>query len=460
MNFVAGLKRLVLRGVNILSGKAALVLHRPHKSVSPLVDRLLADALRLAELPSPAKREERRGAFVTERLISLGLNPTADEQGNILVRLSSTGIAAEPPLLLFADLGSRRWHLLESLSRLDAQTARGAGLADSLGAAALLSLAESAGRLAGTRDLLLFFAARSPDDPAENLFCPIIENPENRPFAGIGLRGFELGKVTTQVRGLYRMKITLSAFSQAAGGPDRSAAEHSTAVINSLLSTAQMLSGITWDTEGTTHLHIRRIEAAAAFGKTPAEGVLEIELESTDGKRLDMAMNTVKATVEKAAAAPGLKAETRITSSIPVGDAAVIAPLSKTVMAVMKEQRIKIREEDGTDLSAFLSLQGIPAISVGLAAGREERGRDTIEIASIGKGRALLEALAARLADDGTKAVLPSDAKRTTAVILPLVVLPAKTEMLPATIAAPIVPAVSLPAVSLPAVTMLSAGAP
>jgi hypothetical protein len=370
-----------------------MLLHKPRKPISPLADRLLADAMRLAVIPSPTEHEEQRAAFVLERLKSLGLTPLVDEKGNIQVRLHAADLVNEPPLLLFADLGSNRWHPLESLSRLDADTAQGAGLADSLGAAALLSIAEGVvtGRITGSRDLLILFAARSLDDPEVNLFSPIISDPLNRPFTALGLQGLTLGTLTTRVRGLYRMEINLSLDSPKPGKEPASA--DSPAVVNSLLSIAQMLSGITWDTEGTTWLYIRRIEAAASFGKTPAEGILEIELESSDGARLDMAMNTVKATVEKAGSVAALKVEGQITSSIPVGDSAVITALAKTVMGIMKDQKIKIQEESGTDLSAFLSNQGIPAISLGIAHGREGRKRDLVEIDSIEKGRVLLEIL-------------------------------------------------------------------
>jgi hypothetical protein len=393
VNIFQTFQKILTRGINSLSGKAAMLIHKPRKPTSPLADRLLADAMRLAEIPSPTDREEQRAVFVLERLKSLGLTPLVDEKGNIQVRLHAANLVNEPPLLLFADLGSNRWHPLESLSRLDADTAQGAGLADSLGAAALLSIADgvAAGRIAGGRDLLILFAARSLDDPEVNLFLPIIADPLNRPFTALGLQGLTLGTLTTRVQGLYRMEINVSPGSAKPGkGP---APTDSPAVVNSLLSVAQMLAGITWDTEGTTRLHIRRIEAAASFGKTPSEGVLEIELESSDGARLDMAMNTVKATVEKAGSTAELKVEGQITSSIPVGDSAVIAGLAKTVMGILREQKIKIQEESGTDLSAFLSNQGIPAISLGIAHGREGRKRDLIEIDSIEKGRVLLETL-------------------------------------------------------------------
>jgi hypothetical protein len=395
-----GLRKLFLRGIHTLSGKAAGIFHSPRKPHSPLGDRLLADALRLAEIPSPTGQEEQRAAFVLERLKSLGLSPLVDETGGILTRLHTAELANLPPLLLFTNLGSSRWHPLESLSRLDADTAKGAGLADSLGAAALLSLAEgiSTGRLEprsgqAVREILLLFAARSFDNAGDQLFGAFVEDAANRPSAALGLRGLDLGTLVNNTRGIYRIKIGLS-LDSAKGGAAAGAADGS--VVDTLLDTAHKLSGITWDSEGTTRLYIRHIEAETSFGRTPAEGILEIELESSDGARLEMAMNTVKATVENAAPA-GLKTEVRIGSFIPVGDPAVNQSLIKTLTGIMRDQRIKVQEEDGADIAAYLSNQGIPALSLGIAAGREGLVRDTVEIDSIEKGRLLLEALTLQL---------------------------------------------------------------
>jgi acetylornithine deacetylase/succinyl-diaminopimelate desuccinylase-like protein len=376
-----------------LKGKAARILRRPRKSRSPLADHLLADALRLAEIPSPTDREERRAAFVLERLKSLGILPRVDQDGNILARIRPAAPSDKPPLLLFADLGSRRWHPLESLSRLDAEFARGAGLADILGAAALLSVAErlnAAGR-ERRRDILLLFAARSGDDPAEKLLLPFTENSPERPFAALGIRGFLLGTLITQPRGTCRMEISLS--------PERPASRGTagaSAVVDTLLSMASRLSGITWDSGGLTRLYIRRIEALTAFGRCPSEAVLDVELESSDGALLEMAVNTVRATVENSGS-PGLRIDLRILSGVPVGDPAISGALMAAVQGIMKELRIKIAEEQGADISALLSCRGIPALSLGIALGEEGREQDAIDINSIERGRQLLETVTLRL---------------------------------------------------------------
>jgi hypothetical protein len=399
-------QKLAVRGINALAGKAAGFLHVPRKPKSPLADRLLADALRLAEIPSPTENEEQRASFVLERLTALGLSPLVDEGGNILARVHSPDLENLPPLLLFTNLGSDRWHPLESLCRLDAEKARGAGLADSLGAAALISVAERirCGYIAASREIILLFAAGSFDNSDGSFFLRVTGDDVTRPAAAIGVRGLTLGTLVNNSRGIYRMKINLSLETGSPGKGDAAVPgasgkplAGSGPVVDTLLDTAHKLAGITWDIEGTTKLYIRHIDAETTFGHTPAEGLLEIEIESSDGARLEMAMNTVKATVENAASGPELKKEALITSFIPVGDASVNDKLMQIVTGIMKDQYVRDQEENGADIAAHLSAQGIPALSLGIALGREGMTRDTIEIDSIEQGRVLLETLINRL---------------------------------------------------------------
>jgi hypothetical protein len=368
------------------------------RPASPLADRLLVDAIRLAELPSPAPAEEPRAAFVLERLRSFGLLPAVNDSGDILVRLHSEKSADEAPILLFTDLGSKRWHPTESLARLDAENAVGAGLSDSLGTAALLSIAENCrgGGLQSGRDLLFFFAAKSLDDPNIS-FGPILNSSRDRPFAAIGVRGLSLDRIIHSV-GSYRVKITVSPNDNAAKG----AAIDPNKVTETLIYIARTLLGIAWDAEGKTKMFIRRVEAFTVYGLTPQEGVIELEIESSEAPLLEMAMNAVKATAGKIGEGANLKTETGLLAFIPAGKPEKSHELFEILRKLTKEQRVKITEENGADPASFFTSGDIPALSVGIALGREGMERDSISIDSIEKGRHILERFIAELgARDG-----------------------------------------------------------
>lgn len=401
MGFLAKIRISISRTIGSLSRRASTILGSLRKSGSPMADRLLSDALRIAELPSPTEREEQRAAFVLERLRSLGLNPQVDEDGNILVRATCPDPEDSRPILVLAELSCPRWHPLESLSRLDADRAYGAGLSDSLGPATLLSLAETlqAGVLTLTRDVLLLFAARPLDDPRNSVLRLLAEDSQNRPFAALSLRGLSLGTVRTRTLGTYRIEVRvrtdaeISEASQKPGPADRdprTADRGLKTAVDAVVALARTLTGITWDAEQKTTCTIRRIEAGAGFGHEPTEGLLDIELESSDEAVLEIAMKAATATAESMGREAKLQTRVTIAGYVPVGDPAPGAVLSRLVIQTLKDQRIKVREESGADTAAFFSSRGIPAVSLAVASGREGLDRDEIDVASIDTGRRLL----------------------------------------------------------------------
>jgi hypothetical protein len=384
------IKKVLSWGFNTLWGKASLLRQGKHRPQAPLADRILADALRLVEIPSPTHHEELRAAFVLERLGALGLNAQVDEQGNLLVRIRPRNTNDGPPFLLFTCLGSSRWHSLESLSSVDASIAAGAGLADVLGAASLLSLAEGieSSRISVERDILLFFIARSLDDPEGDIFKVFSESPADRPCAALGLRGFSLDQIVSADEGAYRICIQVE---QEEAAPDNGPLQSQ--IVDTVIAIAKNLSGITWDSEQTTHCRIRRVETGDGFGRFPTEGLIELELESSDSQFLEMAMKTVTATAENSVQIQGVKVSVRIVSFVPVGGRELNAGFLKLVLNHCKDQHIKISQYSGSDTSAYFSALGIPAISIGAARGRMGLRRDRVEISSIEQGRFLVEAL-------------------------------------------------------------------
>ncbi|QQO11000.1 hypothetical protein [Breznakiella homolactica] len=397
MSLFSGIRTIIPRFLSVFSGKASSVLHSQRKSSTMLSDRILADALMLAAIPSPTFREEQRAAFVLERIASMGINPRVDEFGNIGIRIHCASGKTEPPLLLFTDLGSNRWHPLESLSRIDATVAKGAGLADVLGTAALLSAAEGicSGRITPGRDVVFLFSAHSFDDPESDAFHEIAESPDDRPFAAIGVQGFLLGSIATYAQGNYRIEIRIASEREDPAPPEgeEPPGDCPNPVVDTLISMARNLSGITWDSERTTHCHIRRIEAGTGFGRIPSEGIIELELESSDGPLLDVARTAVTATAEKAGEGKDIKISVNIVSFVPAGDGKVNADFIQTISDIMKELHIKIHRDSRSDPAAFLSIQGIPALSLGLAQGRTGLNVDTVDIASLDKGRQLIESI-------------------------------------------------------------------
>jgi putative aminopeptidase FrvX len=83
---------------------------------------------------------------------------------------------------------------------------------------------------------------------------------------------------------------------------------------------------------------------------------------------------------------------------VPPGDRETGKPLFDLALKVLKEQRIKIREETGADPASLFSSGGIPALSLGIALGRERAERDVIQIESVETGRRFLERFISEMA--------------------------------------------------------------
>jgi hypothetical protein len=390
--------------VRLFSGSTrALTRAVQRKPVSRLTDRILSDALRIAELPSPSEREEKRVAFVMQRMGELGVQGSIDHDGNVMARLPVANPVDPGPLLLFADLGTNRWHPLGSLAHVNQNLARGAGIADSLGVAAIISIVEGVidGSIRPSRDLLVLFAARSMDDPRSAVFARIVDDPASHPAAALGVRGLGLGALAMRAVGTSRISIQVR-MDDPAAGTTSSAGEGAIntaprTAVSVVAAVAQRLGGIRWDAEGSTACRIRRILAGTGFGRFPTEGLIDIELESADAAVLDMAMKAVVATAETIGRESNAQLTANLVGHIPVGDPTVSASLRALCVEIMRSLHIRQSASPGADPAAFLSTLGIPAISIACAEGREGLESDEVDIASLETGQTLLVEMIQRI---------------------------------------------------------------
>ena len=386
MDLFGLIKNSFKSGLNTLAGKVSQLLASPKKPAFPLADRLLADAFRLGQIPSPTEHEKERVSFIAERLNTLNIPYVVDDAGNLLASLYSLNeieISREP-LLVFTRLVSERWNSLESLGKLELESAQGAGLADALGPAAILSIAESyaEGRLAPERDICLFFSVHHFDDPVADVFSIVTSGTRFMPVAAVGVSGFMLGFLTSHSRGSCRALLTVL--------EEEDQKADANAVVDALVDMTRHFQKAAKSFGSDLYLYFKRVEAHSSYNFTPVEGELELQLESTDREILETALENIKSVAETTAYT-SVKNSFRLLALIPPGDPELSKDLARMVLNVMKELKINAVEEARPDPASFLSAQGIPALSVGIASGREGLSVDTVEISSVEKGRLLLE---------------------------------------------------------------------
>lgn len=391
MNLFQYVKNRIQGSFRNIRKEAGAVLKGLSRSYSPLADRILSDAMRIAEIPSPTVQEAQRTRFILDRLNAIGLHGSIDEEGNVLVRFSCPDADDPRPILLYTDIGSTRWHPLESLSHVDAEHAYGAGLSDALGAASLLGVAESlvSGSLQCRREVILLFTAKNCSDPEASISKRLCADTHTRPVAGLGVRGFELGALHTRALGTYRLEVFLNTETPATAS----------SAVDAAVLVARNLSSVIWDAERSTVCRIKRIEAGSGFGKEAREGRVQIELESSNKDVLDLAVKAAMATAEASGKDAGAAVEVRVAGYVPVGNIELSKNLQQILLSELKEQHIKIGEDTAADPASFFSELGIPAVSMGMAQGQEGLHVDKINIDSLEKGRKVLYQLIKKMGE-------------------------------------------------------------
>ncbi len=397
MNIFSSIKSSISSIFHQILGATSAVLGSLSKTKHPLAERILSDALQLSGIPTPTNKEEARSTFIVERLAALGIQATLEEEGHLIARIPSPTAEDLRPILLVASLPSEHWHPTESLGRLDTEKAYGSGLADAVGPASLLAVAEAikTGSLHSNRDVLLLFTVSPYGNVPVALFNNLVDEFHTRPGVVLAVRGLSLGVLNTSYKGTYQIRVQLTL-------DDSDEMESSYSAVDAITHLAQSLSMVQWDDKGETTSVISRIEAGFGFGKQPTEGMAEIELFSSDSAVLDMAMKAVVATAEKTATQYRGKARVDVVSSIPVGNAKVNTQLTKMVAATMKELHIKIKEKPALSAVSYFTTKGIPAIVLGMSRGHIGLEHDEIEVASLESGRKLLFTLLERLSIERT----------------------------------------------------------
>lgn len=396
MNLFSKLKNSFTGTYHRVVKSSQTVLGSLKQTKHPLADRILSDALQLSGIPSPTDKEEARSTFIVERLNNVGVQGTLDESGHLLARIPCSVAEDVKPILLVAFLPSEHWHPTASLGRLDTEKAYGSGLADAIGPATLLAVAEAmkTGFLRCNRDVLLLFTASPLGKVPTALYDRLLERPATAPKAVFSIRGLSLGVLNTSYKGTYQIRVRLTL-------DDSEEADIRYSAVDAITQLTQSLSMVQWDEKAETSSIISRIEAGFGFGKHPSEGLVEIELYSSDSAVLDMAMKAVVATAEKTALQYKAKAQVEVVSYIPVGKADVNQHLTSLASSTMKDLHIKIKEKSAVTAVSYFTTRNIPALVLGMATGHIGLEYDEVKVETLELGRKLLFTLLEKLSKEG-----------------------------------------------------------
>jgi metal-dependent amidase/aminoacylase/carboxypeptidase family protein len=352
--------------------------------LGPFAKRIVSDASIFNEIPSPTEREEERIQFILRRLNNFGVSEIVnDGEGNVAVLFSSQK-PTNQSVLLFADIESDSYSLINSFVHLSPGLASGAGLADNaIGVATLLVLAEYLQQKNKRYDInivILFTRLAGEKEEFAGLSRFLSSWAGEISFA-VYVTGIQLGNIETRPLGHYKM--TVSARTNEHTVLEDKVGDSAVWVLSNI---AFRLGTIKWDVKSGTILNIARIVGGVGFGFFPSEGFMELEIYSGDTAALNLTKNTVEATIEKIAAETGAKVEFTVNSFIPVSNPEGNAFLTDILKKVHADLRVLSNFVSIPDKTAILNSFGIPAVSIGITRGKKTLGEEYVELEPIGTG--------------------------------------------------------------------------
>lgn len=360
-----------------------------------MLERVVALAAEIQQIPAPTFHEAQRAAFVRERLAAEGLaDVEQDAVGNVYARLPGSGHA--PPLVVSAHLDTVfPADTPLTLARQDDRLS-GPGIGDnSLGLAALFGLLWQLRADGASLPGDLWLVANVGEEGLGNLrgMQAVVERFGPRPRAYIVLEGMGLGQVYHRGLGVRRYRIAM----HTEGGHSwvhygRPSAVHELAHLITRLVQLPLPS-----TPRTT-LNVGVVQGGTTVNTIAAHAWLELDLRSEDPATLDALAAAVEAEVHRRRRKE-VQVELTVIGDRPAGGLPATHPLVRQACAALQAQGIIPRLNIGsTDANAPLS-RGLPAICLGLTEGGGAHSRqEYIRIPPLAQGLAALYDLVRRMA--------------------------------------------------------------
>lgn len=374
--------------------RAALA--RYHDRLSAIVEQAIA----IQQIAAPTFAETQRAAYIEERFRELGLQDVErDELDNVFGRLPGTLPGA--PVVLSAHSDTVFAHEQDlAVSRSDGRVA-GPGIADnSLGVAALLTLAETlgAGELRPRRDV--WFVANVREEGLGDLHgMRAVVQRFGAAAAYLVLEGGLFGFICHEGIGVRRLRVTV----ETPGGHSWGAFGSPSAV-HVMGRMIAALDSLPLPEQPKTTYNVGVIEGGTTVNTIARRATMLLDLRSAGERELIALVDAVQ-TLVHSFAAPEVNVLLETIGDRPAGRLSENAPLVQEAMAALRavgQEGIELTA-GSTDANIPLS-RGYPAVCIGISrAAYTHRPDEFMETAPIpqGVGQALLLLLAAAGVETG-----------------------------------------------------------
>jgi len=347
--------------------------------------RTLERAVAIQQVPAPTFEEEKRARVVHDYFCSLGLlDVQRDAYHNVIGRWP--GIEPDrPAILLTAHLDTVFPADTDLAVREFAGRIRGAGLGDnSLGVAALISLADALTSQQVHLPADLWFAATSREEGLGNLdgIRAVWAALGQRLGAAIVVEGMALGRIYHAGIAVRRLKIVC----RAPGGHSWLHFGQPSAV-HGLITAGHEILQLIPPSEPRTTYNIGLISGGRSVNSLATEAELWLDLRSEDPAALRALEQQVRACVGRVQRPPDLEFEISVVGDRPAGAIAQEHALVQLAIACLETVGVAPTLERGSTDANLLLAAGLPAITIGISqGGNAHRPDEFIETAPVHSG--------------------------------------------------------------------------
>jgi tripeptide aminopeptidase len=336
-------------------------------------DQILAEAVRICEIPAPTFDEGERAAYVRTRFAQLRLRDvTIDAAGN--VRGTRPGSGGGPGLAVGAHLDTVFPRGTDVTVRRAGSRLLAPGIGDnSVGIAALLAMVEAlnAAGLQTAGDLHL--TSNTGEEGLGDLkgMKAFMADMRDRVAAMIAVEGMKINRIIHAAVGSRRYKVTVSARGGHSWGhfPSPSA-------IHILARAIAEISRLEVPTDPKTTYNVGVIHGGTTVNTIAAEADMLLDMRSVDIASLADLERRVLAVIERTASEGDGQARLELVGDRPAGSIPSTHPVVETCAAVHRALGLQtFSEASSTDCNVALGM-GLPAVCLSITEGANEHRLD------------------------------------------------------------------------------------
>jgi tripeptide aminopeptidase len=346
--------------------------------------KVVEEAVRVCEIPSPTFDEAERAAYVQDRFAELGLvDVTIDHAGNVRGRRAGTG--GGPGVAVGAHLDTVFPKGTDVRVRRDGSRLAAPGIGDnSVAVAALLGMVEAlnAGGVRTAGDLYL--TCNTGEEGLGDLkgMKAFVADVKDRVKALVALEGMKINRIIHIAVGSRRYKVTFTARGGHSWGhfPSPSA-------IHILGRAIADISRLEVPSDPKTTYNVGVVRGGTTVNTIASEAEMLVDMRSVDVTALADLERRVLSIIERTAAEGSGKAALDLVGDRPAGSIPGTHPVVETCKAVHRALGLQtFTEASSADINAALGA-GLPGVCLSITEGANEHRLDEyIEIGPIPTG--------------------------------------------------------------------------